>query len=359
MQVLIVDDEAENIRSLVRYLTDASPDWRIISASDSQSAETLIKSNDIDVVITDLVMVTEVDGMAVLQMAKKKDPLIMVIVVTAFERHLERHKAFELGAFDCVQKNTPGLVAAEEIFYKTKAAFQFRALALEQIAVRQHLNFLRRYFDPSVFEAIKQDNSNLDTKRKIVTICFWDIRGFSRLCETLKEHPNLIVEFLREYSQCAAEVIFENHGVLDKFIGDGVMALFGPFSGNGDDGKTDSTNAVNAALELRKRFGVLLEKWCANWALYTAQTIDIGLGCGIHTGEVLLGNVGTPIRDQYTALGPHVNFAQRLEANCPKGQIIVSGTTEARVKGKYPTQENANLSTIKNIAGEFKTFTIG
>src|SRR5262249_49085307 len=152
-----------------------------------------------------------------------------------------------------------------------------------------------------------------------ITICFWDIRGFSRLCEILKANPTLISGFLREYCEVGARTIFEHGGLLDKFIGDGIMALFGVLDGKNDDGKGDAIQAVRAAMTLRMRFKALLEKWVKEWALYTPHKIEIGLGCGIHSGEALVGNVGTEFRDQFTALGPQVNFASRIEARSEPG----------------------------------------
>ncbi len=107
-----------------------------------------MSQNGVDAIITDLKMATDQSGMEVLRQAKERDPLVMVIMITAFEKLLDRYRAFELGAFDCVQKNTPGIIAAEEIFVKTQAALRFREMALQQVENQKRLAFLRRYFDP-------------------------------------------------------------------------------------------------------------------------------------------------------------------------------------------------------------------
>lgn len=357
--ILIVDDEPENLKSLKRYLEDGNSSWVVSTAQNEEEVSSVLNERPPDVVISDLVMATEQSGMNVLRQAKEKDPLIMVILITAFEKKLDRYRAFELGAFDCVQKNMPGIIAAEEILIKTKAALRFRELALEQIESQKRLTFLRRYFDPRVFGTIEKNPDLLNIRSLTLTICFWDIRGFSLLCEILKVHPTLLSGFLREYFTTAADVIFEHQGVLDKFIGDGVMGLFGALNHKDDEGRQDATNAVNAAIALKDRFGGVLTKWMTHWALYTPQTIDVGLGCGIHTGEVLVGNVGTEIRDQYTALGPHVNFAQRLEARSGKGQILISASTEARVRGHFVLENGGVINDVKNIPGEFRIFAVG
>jgi adenylate cyclase len=92
------------------------------------------------------------------------------------------------------------------------------------------------------------------------------------------------------------------------------------------------------------------------WTLYTPQKIEIGLGCGIHTGDVLVGNVGTDFRDQFTALGPHVNFAQRIEARAKGGEILLSQSTEARVRSAILAERVGEISDVKNVPGEFAIF---
>jgi class 3 adenylate cyclase len=356
--ILIVDDELQNLNALKRALIEKNPSWTIHGAGNETEAVAAINQHRIDVVITDLVMATDQSGMEVLRQAKLKDPLTMVIVITAYEKHLDRYRAFELGAFDCVQKNMPGVIAAEEIFVKAQAALRFRELTLQEIENQRRMTFLRRYFDPRVFGVIEKNPELLNIRTETLTICFWDIRGFSKLCEILKAHPTLIAGFLREYFQAGAEIIFKHHGVLDKYIGDGIMGVFGALNHKNDDGRQDAIHAVTAAAELKRRFAPLLKTWTDQWALYTAQVIEIGLGCGIHTGEALIGNVGTDLRDQYTALGPNVNFAQRIESRSLKNQILVSSSTQARVKDHFELQDAGIINDVKNIPGDFHLYAV-
>jgi len=356
--VLIVDDEAQNVNALKRELQDRNPSWIIHTAKNEFDAIALMSQHSPDAIISDLVMTTDKGGMEVLREAKARDPLIMVILITAYEKRLDRYRAFELGAFDCVQKNTPGVIAAEEISIKTQAALRFRELALQQIETQKRLAFLKRYFDPRVFGMLEESPELLNIKNQTVTICFWDIRGFSRLCESLKAHPSLIAAFLQEYFKLSAQVIFAHHGVLDKYIGDGVMGIFGSLNHKDDEGREYAKFAVSAALDLRSRFDDLLKEWKDRWNLYTPQAIDIGLGCGIHTGDVLVGNVGTDVRDQYTALGPDVNLAQRIEAHAGKREIIISASTQTRVKDHFELASPTILENVKNIAGEFQVYSV-
>ena len=192
----------------------------------------------------------------------------------------------------------------------------------------------------------------------MITIAFWDIRGFSGLCESLKAHPTLISGFLQDYCELGAKTIFQHNGVLDKFIGDGIMALFGVLNQKDDEGKADAVCAVNAAKDLRARFDHVVKKWVEEWKLYVPDKIDIGLKCGVHTGEVLVGNVGTDFRDQFTALGPHVNFASRIESRAKGGEILVSQSTEARIRGHISTLPLGEISDIKNVPGTFQLYNV-
>lgn len=357
-RILIIDDEVENLNALKRALGDENPTWEILTAKNEDEGKKILQKQladkcPIDVVLTDLVLESgEHGGMSVLQEAKRNDPLVMAILFTAKEKSLDRYAAFDYGAFDVVEKNIRGTAAGREINIKTRAALRYREWS-------GRINFLRRYFDPKVFGVIEREPALLEISRRTLTIVFWDIRGFSKLCEILKGHPDLIAGFLKDYCETAARVIFSNDGVLDKFIGDGVMALFGVLNHKDDDGKADAIAAAKTALEMRSQFVKVLEKWMPKWQMYAPDKIEIGLGCGIHTGETLAGNVGTEFRDQFTALGPHVNFTARIEGRSHSGQIIISQSTEARIRNtSFKISKIDEISDVKNIPGTFSLFQI-
>ena len=288
--------------------------------------------------------------MTMLQRAQEIDPMVMAILFTAKEKSLDRYAALEHGAFDVVEKNIRGTTAVREIDIKARAALRYREWSTR-------IGFLRRYFDPRVFAAIEEEPTLLEPSQRTVTICFWDIRGFSQLCEILKAHPPLISGFLREYCDLASRTVFEHGGVLDKFIGDGVMALFGVLDRQeGGHDVADAIRAVRAGFDLRERFDTLVSAWSKQWTLHTPQSITVGLGCGIHTGDALVGNVGTDFRDQFTALGPHVNFAARVEARASRGQILLSQSTKSRVESRFRLVQSGKVSDIKNIPGDFELF---
>jgi class 3 adenylate cyclase len=357
-RILLVDDTPKNLSVLASILLDAEPTWDICTAGSADEAKEHMRVTPPDIVVTDLVMDTDQCGMEVLQLAKSLDPLVMVILVTSFGGKLDRAEAFKLGAYDCIQRPTPNVVYGEEVVAKVRLAIHHRDLAMRKIRQEQQIGFLKRYFDPVVWETLVQQPGLLNPNNRIVTVSFWDIRGFSRLCEILKAHPELVSAFLKEYLAMAAEVIFANGGVLDKFIGDGVMGLFGALGPYVDEGRNDAINAIQASIDCVTRFNAMLPSWLDRWRMNTAAVIDVGVGCGIHTGDVVVGNLGTEFRDQFTALGPTVNLAQRIESGAQKSEIRISASTHVRAKGRFAYTFAETLTNIKNIPEEVQVYRV-
>ena len=152
-------------------------------------------------------------------------------------------------------------------------------------------------------------------RRQTVTVLFADLRGFTTLSEA--HPPEVVVDLLNRFFTLMSEVIFRHGGTLDKYIGDGVMALFGaPYST-----ERDAVKAVRAAVEMQ-RFIVTFNEELAAAALPT-----IGLGIGVSTGPAIVGFIGSETRLDYTAIGDTVNIAARLEHLATAGQIIISEYT--------------------------------
>jgi class 3 adenylate cyclase/plastocyanin len=201
---------------------------------------------------------------------------------------------------------------------------------------------LEKYVDPVVLEQIR-DPELVTMQNKILTIVFWDISGFSVLCESLQSHQELVVAFLREFFSEAATIIHKYDGVLDKFIGDGIMAYFG-FKDTyvNDNGKKGAICAINAAIELRNFFDEIKIDWIDLWRTKTRQqeNISIHLRCGMNTGNVLVGLILTEKRDQFTTIGINVNLASRLEGLATEDQIVVSPSTKMQIRDEF------NLKTV-------------
>lgn len=219
---------------------------------------------------------------------------------------------------------------------------------------RKIVTRLQRQIDPTVVEYLSNPNAVL-LQNKVLTIVFWDISGFSNLCEKLKDHPELIAEFLKEYLGVATRIIHEYEGVVDKFIGDGILSYFG-FKKENDDGNKDrfigAENAILAALKLKRSFEDVKNNWVQIWKIVIDFDIHIDIKCGINTGHVLVGLLRSGERDQFTVIGTNVNLASRLEGRAEGGEIIISPFTMAKIKGKFDVEAIA----IPNDKDKIKSF---
>src|SRR5215204_1040679 len=193
---------------------------------------------------------------------------------------------------------------------------------------------LSMYFDPFIYKHIKELRLDVVNINKLI-IVFWDISKFSALIKELKalmkkrmKKQGLIFHeleyLLRDYYSEATRVIKKNNGILDKFIGDGIFAYFGYQDKKFDD--IVHSNAMNAALELKRNFIKIKEKHMK--ILYShydyKPTTNINLKCAMHIGQVVFGYRYSPLRSQITAIGDDVNFCSRLEGFADNDQIITS-----------------------------------
>lgn len=226
---------------------------------------------------------------------------------------------------------------------------------LGTVEVSDHV---QKYFDPTIYNRIR-NGAFLPSTNKTITIAFWDIRGFSRMIDILRANSKIAIDFLNEYSELANKVITSNGGILDKFMGDGVMALFGVFDEDAEkDMKASAISAVNAAIEFKAGFLKLLVKWKPIWAEREEQLIDIELGCGINTGEAFVGPIGGESRQQFTAIGRAVNIASRIEKESHSNKILISGRTLEKVKNEFETLHHSNIDNMKNITGTYPCYEV-
>ncbi|HPB30689.1 MAG TPA: adenylate/guanylate cyclase domain-containing protein, partial [Candidatus Sumerlaeota bacterium] len=179
---------------------------------------------------------------------------------------------------------------------------------------------------PRIGEQILRDFDNVAIwgTRKIVTIMFVDIRGFTSLAESLS--PMELVDLLNVYYDTVSDIIFRHDGVVNKFIGDAVMSLFGaPL-----DLDNAEVRALRAAVEIQEALRTLEVP-----PLPDGTRRSFGVGIGISSGEVVVGTVGRrKIRIEYTALGDTVNIAERLQGIAPAGDILAGAAVRERALAK-------------------------
>jgi class 3 adenylate cyclase len=179
---------------------------------------------------------------------------------------------------------------------------------------------LAKYFDPFIFQNLGPLTVS-ETSWTRLTVAFWDIAGFSEMCNQLRDDQSKITYFLKDYFNEAARIISNRKGILDKFIGDGILAYFG----YPNDFNNSPSESIMAALDLKSSFQKIKQKHASIWLDYNGKKIDVYLKCGIHIGMVIFGILETDLRKQVTVIGREVNFASRLvEEIAEKDEIIVS-----------------------------------
>ncbi|HEX8746161.1 MAG TPA: adenylate/guanylate cyclase domain-containing protein [Pyrinomonadaceae bacterium] len=194
-------------------------------------------------------------------------------------------------------------------------------LAREEVARANYGRFLPEYVVKQMLE--NPESFKLGGVNQKITVLFADIRGFTRLSEHAP--PERVVQLLNKYFSAMTDIIFAHGGTLDKYIGDGLMALFGAPTVTPED----ATNAVNAAVAMQRRILNINEE------LRQEGLPEIGVGIGLHTGDAVVGYIGSERRSEYTAIGDTVNTAARLESNSKGGQILVSEGTAQSAHSRY------------------------
>jgi len=199
----------------------------------------------------------------------------------------------------------------------------------DALAQKQRVqNAFGRYVDDYVLsQLLDGDGEEQAGIEREVTVLFADIRRFTRLSEGMKA-PD-VVALLNEIFQTISDCILEQGGTIDKFIGDSVMAYFGAPVPRDDH----ALRAVQAAVQIIE---AIEER---NNQIPTSdqpKPVPVQVGIGIHTGNVVVGNIGSDRRTDFTAIGDAVNVAHRLEKLAPPGEILVSEAVQRRVRGSVP-----------------------
>jgi adenylate cyclase len=185
---------------------------------------------------------------------------------------------------------------------------------LEQREQERLRGVLRRYVSPPVVEQLLEGGGEFGAPiERDVVVLFADLRGYTTLTEGIEAHV-LVERVLNRYFTAMTNVLYRHAGTIDKFLGDGIIGVFGTPIAHADD----VPRSLSAAVDLQRAFSELRRDWRDNLGL------DIGMGVGMGFGPAVIGNIGSDQRQDYTLIGDVVNTANRLSSVAGPGQILVS-----------------------------------
>lgn len=204
-------------------------------------------------------------------------------------------------------------------------------LLIEDISSEKRMkSTMSRYMDPGIADRLVASGAELlGGQSTMATVLFSDIRGFTTISEKLG--PQGTVALLNEYFTLMVDCIAQEEGMLDKFIGDAIMAAFGIPVGHDDD----ADRAVRASIAMIRAL------WAWNALRVEEGKPPVDMGIGLNSDTVVSGNIGSKKRMDYTIIGDGVNLASRLESACKQygARILVSQFTMAQLRGTYRTRE--------------------
>ena len=241
--------------------------------------------------------------------------LVIVIAAAGTQWILFRHGYFIPLSAPTIAIPLLAFYAIDYNYVSEYRAHRHIAKAFEHYVSKELLHELRR----------NPDSLKLGGEKKEVTVLFTDIRNFTSISESVP--PEKLVEFLHVFFNAMTEIIYKHHGVVDKFIGDSIMAIFGaPVSDkhHAEHAATTGIQMIRAMADLKKRANDIIGK-------------EVSIGIGVHTGQAIVGNMGSDKRFDYTAIGDTVNLASRLEGlNKYFGTIcIISDATKKTISSKF------------------------
>lgn len=188
-----------------------------------------------------------------------------------------------------------------------------------------------KYLSPSVMTSVlnNPETLHLGGTKKEVTVFFSDIKGFTTISEQFD--PEVLIGIVNEYLSAMTEIVMQNEGTLDKYVGDAIVAYFGAPIDQPDHAR----RACETALQMREKLAELNKKWLAE------GKPELDFRVGINTGDVIVGNVGSEKRFDYTIMGDNVNLGSRLEGANKKYEtnVMISESTYAAVEGVYDMRE--------------------
>lgn len=312
-QVLVVDDNPD-LRAYVSSVLQRQG-YKVRTAEQGAAGLEMASRYRPDLIVTDLMM-PGVSGLEMIERIRKDADLqgTPVILLTAKVDDETRLEGVEQGADAYLSKPFND----RELLAEVRNLLALKANERKVAQLNQYLteSVLQRFLPPSMVKKANEGTLQLDLRPepRLVTILFSDIVGFTQLSNTLRSRR--VAELLNEYLETMTQAIFNNGGTVDKFMGDAVLALFGAPEEMSPNEQVK--RAISAARQMYKDLDGLNQRWA-----------EQGIGpvkfrCGIHQGTAVVGMFGSIQRSDYTAIGPSVNIAARIQEAATAETILVS-----------------------------------
>ena len=334
--LLIVDDNDLNREVLARFFHMRG--YAVLGAEDGRQALAIVDAQPVDLVLLD-VMMPDVSGIDVLKdlRAKHSRSELPVIMVTAKDQTHDVVEALNAGANDYIVKplDFPVVQARTETHLSLKQAMGQITRLARKLEMRNRFiqRTFGRYLSDEVVSSILEtpEGLRLGGEQRTVTLLMSDLRGFTALAERLD--PEQVVRLLNNYLGGMADVITRYQGIIDEFIGDAIMALFGAPADRDDDVERAAACAVamqlamSAVNENNRRDGLP----------------EVEMGVAVNTGEVIVGNIGSETRAKYGVVGTNVNLTSRIQSFTLGGQVLISDATYRAAEGSLEVGEALQL----------------
>ena len=328
-KILVADDEVD-LETLIkqkfrRQIREEKYEF-VFAMNGNEALIKLGEHPDISIVLSDINM-PEMDGLTLLSKINETNPLLKTVMVSAYGDMENIRSAMNKGAFDFVCKP----VNFDDLEMTIEKTIRNVAQMNETLQAVKENNILRMYVDQTVLNFMgsqKFEDSLMINETIDASVAFIDICGFTAVSE--KETPDVVVKMLNQYFDLMVKEIIDQKGIIDKFIGDCVLAVFkGPFH---------LDRAIDACLSIRNKIDA-----------YHNTLVDFSpkVSIGINSGEMISGNIGSSTlrRLDYTVIGDTVNTAQRLQSLATQSQILITENCYELVKQSF----NCNSIGVKQL----------
>lgn len=339
-KILVADDEAD-LEALIRQKFRQKireQQYEFVFAINGQDAlEKIQQHPDIAIVLSDINM-PEMDGLTLLTKLAEGSPLIKAVMVSAYGDMDNIRIAMNRGAFDFITKP----VNFEDLALTMEKTIVHVAQIKETLKAIKENNILKMYVDENVLSFMgtrEYETSLTDNETIEASVAFIDICSFTSISE--KESPDVVVRMLNQYFDVMVKEIIAQNGIVDKFIGDCIMAVFkGPYH---------LDRAIDAALAIKNKIDSLPEQ----------NSFSPKVAIGINSGEMISGNIGSATlkRLDYTVIGDAVNTAQRLQSAAGSSQIIINEDCYQKVKQSFNCIKIGSTA-LKNKAAEVMLYEV-